>query len=72
MSELAHTLKRVRKKRGLDQTELARRVGVSQSTISRIEQGQIPGADVLAALARALGMSADRLLSLKSRRRKAA
>lgn len=52
-----------REQRELTQEQLAERVGVSRSTIARIETGAAtPGLDVGLAIARALGASAEKLL----------
>jgi transcriptional regulator with XRE-family HTH domain len=47
-------IRTTRKALGLNQTELAKLVGLDQSTISDIENGALFGADVLMALAAAL------------------
>jgi transcriptional regulator with XRE-family HTH domain len=51
---------------GLTQREVARRAGISQSTLSDIERGEITGRslEVLASLARIFNVSADYLLDL--------
>ena len=56
MAALAERLKRVREKRGLSQTELARRAGVRQGTLSRLESGESsePLMSTAAALAKVL------------------
>lgn len=54
MRELGTVLRILRTSRGLTQRELAMRSGVSQSTISRLENGLAPGVRVFA-LARVLG-----------------
>ena len=56
--------------KGLNQTRLAREVGVDRSTISQLMTGQsarLPNAQVVAECARALGVSADWLLGLTER-----
>jgi DNA-binding XRE family transcriptional regulator len=61
--ELAELVHGVRTRAGLTQTELARRVGTTQSSIARIEGGgSMPTIDMLSRLARATGPSV-RLLS---------
>jgi len=53
-----------REQRGLTQEQLAERVGVSRSTIARIETGAAtPGLDVGLTLARELGVPAEKLLA---------
>jgi predicted transcriptional regulator len=42
----AHRLAEIRQAYGLDQTELAERIGVSQSRISRIERGDIDHSEI--------------------------
>ena len=62
---LAERLRARRKAASLTQVELAERSGVSQSVISRLEVGATTDASwsVMAAIAKALGISADELLS---------
>jgi transcriptional regulator with XRE-family HTH domain len=58
-------LKDMREIRGLSQTELGERVGVSKQQIYRYEQGRgEPDASTLSALAKELEVSADYLLGL--------
>jgi transcriptional regulator with XRE-family HTH domain len=61
-------LERLRKERGLDQTQLATRAGVAQSTVSRAESGGKLTADTALALAGALKVSVEELL-LRPRRK---
>jgi predicted transcriptional regulator len=42
----AHRLAEIRRAYGLDQTELAERIGVSQSRISRIERGELDRSEI--------------------------
>src|SRR5215204_5417612 len=63
---LGERVKRLRTERGLTQTELADRAGVSQAIISRLE-GKVRhnvNADVLKALAKALGCTTDYLVGM--------
>lgn len=54
--ELAELVYTVRTRAGLTQSELARRMGTTQSSIARIEGGgSLPTIDMLARLARATG-----------------
>ncbi len=57
-------LRRLREVRGWDQSALARRAGISQSVVSRLERGLQDNLDaaVLIALARTLGIAVDALL----------
>ena len=61
---LGHNLKERRQEQSLNQQDLSDRSGVSQSTISRIETGQVrqPGSSALRSLADALGVSTDSLM----------
>jgi transcriptional regulator with XRE-family HTH domain len=53
-----------RKQRGLTQEQLAERVGVSRSTVARIEtEVAVPGLDVGLAIARELRVPAEKLLA---------
>ncbi len=63
MSVLSMNLVAKRIASGLDQTELAERVQVTSSTISRIENGlKVPSVSLLSAIADALDCSTDELL----------
>ena len=57
-------IKELRVKRGLTQSELARRAGIRQGVLSYIESGRTkhPRIDTLSAIAAALGVSVDRLM----------
>ena len=63
---IGQRLAELREQRGLTREELAERVGVSTSTLSRLESGQIQkfSDEGLTALAREFGVSADFLLGL--------
>lgn len=65
MNTLAgHHMREYRKRTGLSQTQLARHVGVRQSTISDIERGVIdPSTRLAKRLAALLGVSLDTLLA---------
>ena len=56
-------IRELRKRRGMTQTELARRAGVKQGVISYIESGKTkhPRIDTLIAIAAALGVSVEEL-----------
>src|SRR5215831_9038143 len=59
-----------RRRAGLTQQELAEAVGVSATTIARLEQGRTQQISTgsLERMSRALGVSADYLLGLSNRR----
>lgn len=63
---IGQRLAELREQRGLTREELAERVGVSTSTLSRLESGQIQkfSDEVLTALVREFGVSTDFLLGL--------
>jgi transcriptional regulator with XRE-family HTH domain len=64
---IARQLKILRKKRGLTQSELAEKVGLTLNAISAYEVGRVHMVDVtLVDLAKALNVSADVLLGIKS------
>jgi len=61
---IAANLRRILLERGMKQTELARRSGESDMSISRVLRGQnTPTVTLLAHIAEALDVSMDRLLS---------
>ena len=63
---LGEKIQRLRTARGLTQTELAERAGVSQAIISRLESKvrHNVNADVLKGLAKALGCTTDYLVGM--------
>jgi len=63
---LGEKVRRLRTERGLTQTELADRAGVSQAIISRLENKirTNVNADVLKGLAKALGCTTDYLVGM--------
>jgi transcriptional regulator with XRE-family HTH domain len=67
VNTLGERLSAVRERRGLTQGEVARRIGLPQQAISRLERGEREHvrSDVLARLAIALDVSADVLLGLR-------
>jgi len=68
MISLGKRIREARKQAGLTQEELAERIGVSRTAISRFELGEIePSLRNLAAMAGELNVSADRLLGLPAR-----
>ena len=61
--EFCNNLKIYRKRKGINQAELAKLLGVGRTTITKWETGDnIPNIDVLDMLASALEVSADELL----------
>ena len=66
-------LARLRKARGLTQTDLAQRIGIIQTLVSDYEQEKLRlSAEMAARLAQALGVSLDELMGLKAPRMRAA
>lgn len=69
MLDLGSKVKQLRESREWSQGELARRVGITKSAISTYELGiRTPSADVVCALAKTFGVSADYLLGITERR----
>ena len=65
VTAFAEKLKQARRSRGMTQRDLARVTGLTESYISRLENGAIaPGIDLVARLARALGTPMAELLPL--------
>src|SRR5580692_33092 len=65
VSAFAEKLRQVRRSRGMTQRDLARVTHLAESYISRLENGAIaPGIDLVARLARALGVPVEDLLRL--------
>jgi transcriptional regulator with XRE-family HTH domain len=67
---IAQRLAECRRKSGISQNQLAEQLGLTQSMLSRYENGErrIPS-ELLAEFAVAIGVSADDLLGLKSSRK---
>ncbi|MEV7243140.1 helix-turn-helix domain-containing protein [Streptomyces sp. NPDC093248] len=67
LTELQALLEQGRAKARLDQTQLARRAGLGRTTVSQALRAidQVPSATTVAAMARALGLDADRMLGLQ-------
>src|SRR5829696_546236 len=64
MEAFGKNLRRVREERGISQTELFKRSGVAQSTISELEHGKRrPHRGTVGTLAEALGVEASALLA---------
>jgi transcriptional regulator with XRE-family HTH domain len=66
-SDIAAIVKRARALKGISQPELARRVGATQQTIDKIEQGKVKRSSFMAAIALELGVSLDRVLQLSNK-----
>lgn len=65
--EIGSRIRYYREIRGLNQKELARLIGVSNSRVSNWEQGiNRPDADILVLLCKALEISADELLDMNT------
>ena len=64
---LGDRLSRLRRSKGWNQRELARRAGLKGSQISKLERGSVtPRVDILPRLSEVLGVSADYLLTGRS------
>jgi len=62
---LAANVARLRKERRLTQVQLAKKLGISEQHLNRIEQAKTsPGVELLFSLADALGVTADNLRQL--------
>ena len=62
--DIGGKIKRIRKSKGMSQSELAKKSGVAQSTLSYLEKGsKHPQFDTLSAICKALGVSVLELLS---------
>ncbi len=61
---LGERIKALREKRGMTQTDLATRAGLSQAYVAMLEAGvkQNPSLDILNRLAKALGVKVGRLI----------
>lgn len=66
LAKLAHTLKRQRERLGLSASEVARRAGVTPSTVTRIEAAQFtsPQPESLKAIAEVLQLSVSDLFTV--------
>jgi transcriptional regulator with XRE-family HTH domain len=62
---IAAIVKRARAAKGISQPELARRVGTSQQTIDKIENGKVQRSSYMAAIALELGVPLDRVLRVR-------
>jgi transcriptional regulator with XRE-family HTH domain len=67
--DLASKIRVKREELGLTQAELAKKTGLTQATISRLESGEVRQlkSEAIKSLARALGVSLDFLMGDKSR-----
>ncbi len=62
-SDISGKIVTFRRREGINQAEFGERVGVTQGTVSRWEKGANPEPDMLAAIARTIGLSVDELIS---------
>lgn len=60
---IGQTIKKLRKERKLSQKQLAKRAGVSQTTISDLERGRNEGTKAIGGIAKALGVAVEDVLS---------
>lgn len=63
MNQPGANIRRIRTQRGLSQSELARRAGISRQSLLTIEQGHVPRADTAVKLALALGTTVEQLFA---------
>lgn len=63
MGTIGQRVRELRKGKGLTQPQLAKQIGIDQSTLSDIERGAGFSADTLMGLAKALVVSADHLMA---------
>ncbi|OIO19177.1 MAG: DNA-binding protein [Candidatus Magasanikbacteria bacterium CG1_02_32_51] len=62
-AKLGKNLKRIRTEKGITQGDIVRKLGVSRSFISNIENGKTnPTLSIITNIAKALGVSSDELL----------
>ena len=67
MRELAQRVARIRKEKGITQVEMAKRLGVTQPMVSRIEKGELRlNGEVIVKVAKLLQVSTDELLGVKA------
>jgi transcriptional regulator with XRE-family HTH domain len=66
MAHIGIRIHKLRQERKMSQQDLARRIGVNQSFISKMESGEQinPNAETLKRLARALGCTTDYLVGM--------
>jgi transcriptional regulator with XRE-family HTH domain len=66
MAHVGTRIHKLRQERKMSQQDLARRIGVNQSFISKMESGEQinPNAETLKRLARALGCTTDYLVGM--------
>jgi transcriptional regulator with XRE-family HTH domain len=65
--DIAAIIKRARALKGISQPELARRVGTSQQTIDKIENGKVQRSSYMAAIALELGVPLDRVMRVRQK-----
>ena len=67
MADFANRLKKLRKQMGLNQTQLAKRIGISKSLVSYYEnRDRSPSPEMLIKLSKIFHVSTDYLLGLES------
>lgn len=67
METLGQKIRRLRKAKGLDQTQLAKEVGATQASVSRWEQDtQKPGLDSIESVSRFFGLGVDEFLTARA------
>ena len=65
---IAEKIKSLREKRGLTQSELARRLGITRSSVNAWEMGiSVPSTQYIVELANMFGVSSDFLLGIDDR-----
>ena len=61
---IGETVRKLRERKGLSQAELGKMVGASQQNIAQLESNEVKQPRYLSALAKALGLSIDKLYSM--------
>jgi len=64
MTDLGQKIRAIRTARKMNQTEFAERLGVTQSTVTRWENGSVPGGKYLHEIAAMAGTTVDGLLDM--------
>ena len=69
MTQMGNKLRNLRNERNLSQAQLAKRIGVTSSTVALYETGdRLPSLPRLIALSRSLGVTTDYLLGVRDRK----
>jgi transcriptional regulator with XRE-family HTH domain len=67
MAKMSERIRRIRKQKGLSQTDLGELIGVSQQVITNYERGaREPNVEILLKIAGALGVTIEALIGEKS------